>query len=298
MTSSLIDFVVKILKSFLGISNMTLYLRRKRQDIEKIFYHKKFTSDDIVKCLESMGVERGKPLIVHSAMHNFYNYDGTADELIDKLIEFVGPNGTLCMPAFPPDKYNSDLLFDTTNTPSAAGYLTELFRKRAGVKRSLNHLHSVCALGKDAELITEDHINSEICFDKHSPFYIIGQLGGYIVNLGMPRWYVGTGEHVCEALLYGKLAYYTDKFCKSVVYSYCDEYGIRKQHAIKTHPKRHYVRRTDTKLFDKYFDSSKYNRVKLSNIWITAFNMKYLYERLSELAMDGHVIYSSPKFYR
>lgn len=292
------DYLVPLVKKLFGISDMTLFLRRKKQDFEKLFFHKKYTAEDIVRCLEEMGVERGKPIIVHSSMHNFYNYNGSADELIDKLIEYVGDNGTLCMPAFPSDKYNINNIFDVKQTPSAAGYLSEVFRKRAGVKRSLNKLHSVCALGKDADIITGDHHNSEICFDKHSPFYLIGQMGGYIVNLGMPRWYVGTGEHVCEALLYNKLSFFKDKFSNTYEFTYRDEKGIEIKHTMKTRSKVPYIRRTDTKLFDMYFDSSKFKRKRLSNIWITVFDMKYLYERLSELALEGIVIYSSPKFYK
>ena len=43
------------------------------------------------------------------------------------------------------------------------------------------------------------------------------------------------------------------------------------------------------------FDKSKYHRTKLSNIWINVFEMKYLYNRLYELAIQGKTIYKSPK---
>ena len=64
-----------------------------------------------------------------------------------------------------------------------------------------------------------------------------------------------------------------------------------------TKTKNPYVRNKNTYLFDKYFDKSKYRRIHLSNLWITAYDMKYLYNRLSELALKGIVIYKYPIFY-
>lgn len=289
---------IKTIKSIIGTDDLTLYIRRKRQDFEKLFYHKKYTADDIIRVLMELGVPSGCPVIIHSAMHNFYNYEGTADELIDKLIEYLGPNGTLCMPSFPFDKRNENNVFDVLHSKSSAGYLTETFRKRPGVLRSLNQLESVCAIGKDAAIITGDHLNSFISFDEHSPFYKIGELGGYSVNLGMPKWFIGTGEHVCEALLYGKLQFFKDKFSTPITFTYIDSTGRELKHTMMTRMKQPYVRTKNTKLVDKYFDKSKYGMARLSNMWVSIYDMKYLYTTLYDLAFDGITIFKSPKFYR
>ena len=287
--------LVKLFKKWFGIGNLTLSIRRKKQSLEKIIYRKKYTADDIIDILRKQGVKPGRPLVIHSAFGNFYNYQGTADELLDKLIEFLGPDGTLCLPAFPKDKYNPNNIFDVRNTPSAAGYLTKLFMNRPGVKRSLNQLHSVCALGKDADKIVGEHHLSRICFDEHSPYYIIGQLGGYSVNLGLPDWFIGTGEHVCEALMFDKIDYFKDKFAEPVTYTYINQYGEIVKHTMLAKSKQKYIRLRSTKIIDKYFEKSKYGRTKLSNMWISSFDMCYLYERLSELAEQGVFIYSYPK---
>lgn len=162
--------VVTFIKKILSITNFTLFVRKKQQTIAKIFYHKKYTAEDIISVLKDCGIKPGQPIIVHSAMSNLFNFEGNADELIDKLLEYIGgPEGTLCMPAYPYNKNDNTQIFDVRCAKTAAGLLAETFRKRSGVKRSLNQLHSVCALGKDAELITKDHINSKVCFDEHSP---------------------------------------------------------------------------------------------------------------------------------
>lgn len=284
-----------IVRKITGIPNLTLYIRKKKKKIDKLFYRKKYSTDDIIRILKESGVQSGHPVVVHSAMGQLYNFTDTADELIDGLLNYLGPDGTLCMPAFPKDKYNTSKIFDVKETPSAAGYLTEVFRRRKGVLRSMNQLHSVCAIGKDAEQIVKDHHNSRICFDEHSPYYIIGQLNGYVVDIGLPEYYIGTGAHVCEALLFDKLEYFRRKFTKSLEFTYKDKDGEIVKHVMLTKSAKPYIRSHSTKLIDTYFDKDKYHRVKLSNIWINTFDMKYLYTRLYELALEGKTIYKSPK---
>ena len=292
------SYVTSFIKQLFKINNLTLFVRKKRQNIEKMFYKKRYTSADIVEALKIMGVKPGRPVIVHSAMHNLYNYQGTAEDLIDAIIDYLGPDGTLCMPSFMNNKQNEHNVFDVRTSKSSAGYLTEVFRKYPGVKRSLNQLQSVCALGKDADKIIGEHHLSKISFDEHSPFYIIGQLGGYIVNLGLPKWFIGTGAHVCEALLYNELQFFKDKFSTPIEFTSIDYEGIEHKQIMYTRSKHKYVRRKTTDLFDRYFDKSKYARKKMSNIWVTIYDMKYLYETLYSLANQGITIFKEPKFYR
>lgn len=290
-------YFVEHIKNLLGVTNFTVYSRRRWHSFEKLIFRKKYTADDIIDCLKKAGVPSGRPLVVHSAMGAFYNYKGTANELIDKLLEFIGTEGTLCMPAYPNDKFNTGIVFDVRSSKSAAGYLSEIFRKYPNVRRSLNQLHSVCALGRDAEYITSEHHLSDICFDEHSPYQKIEKLGGFTVNLGMPKWYVGTAEHICEAKLYGKVPYFTEKFRIEKEYTYLDYDGNVFKHKMHSSSDLQYLRQKSPRIIDKYFDKSKYTRIKLSNIWITVFDIQYLSEKLSDLAQKGITIYKTPKFF-
>lgn len=289
----ILNFIVSSLKHIFGIHDMTLFLRKKKQKIEKLFYKKKYNAEDIIEILKQNGITSGRPLFIHSAMGNMYNYVGTADELIDKLIEFVGPNGTLCMPAYPVDKFNTQKIFDVRKDKTAAGYLAETFRKRPGVVRSLNKLHSVCAYGKDADYLIKDHYLSDTCFDEKSPYYKAGLLDGYTVSLGLPQWYIGTVEHVCESLLYKKVDFFTKKFDRKLTFEYVDCNGLHSYHTMNSlsSNQNNYERVHNTKLVDKYFSPSKYFRKKLSNIWITGYNMKYTCETLTELGEKGITLY-------
>lgn len=289
--------LASFIKRVFGISNLTLFARRRCHDIQKLIYHQSYTADDIIECIRQAGVPSGRPIIVHSAMSNFFNYKGTAEELIDKLLDFVGPEGTLCMPAYPFDKFNTNIVFDVRFSKSGAGYLTEVFRQYPNVQRSMNQLHSVCALGHDADFIVREHHLSDICFDEHSPYQKIAKLGGFTVNLGMPKWYVGTAEHICEAQLYGRLPFFTEKFRIVKEYTYLDYNGNVFKHKMHAGTDLQYIRKRSAHIIDDNFSSNKYKRIRLSNIWVTVFDVAYLSERLTELAMNGKTIYSNPKFF-
>ena len=298
MNYKLHKVIVATTKKFFGIRNLKLFVRKRRQQVERLFYHKKYTARELVDELVKMGMKPGSVVIVHCAMNNFYNYQGTVDELIDELLCALGPDGTLCMPAFPCDKYNTNKVFDVRTEPTAAGLLAETFRKRSGVKRSLNQLHSVCALGPYAEYIVGEHHLSRICFDEHSPFYKIYEQGGLSISLGLPDYFIGTCAHISESLLHDELGYFRDKFKTPVTFHYIDSNGNSLNHTMLTHAKTPYIRQNSSRFLDANFQQPQYVRERFSNIWINIFDVRCLVDTLTFLAREGKTIYSYPKFYR
>ncbi len=139
------------------------------------------TKDDIVFSLECMGVQKGDILLLHSALTSIGKTENGADTVIDAFLEAIGEEGTLVMSTltgwFAP--------FDAKTSPSAVGYLSECFRKREGVLRSLHPVHSVCAYGKHAEYITKDHDKCETGCGEGTPYLKIAELGGKAVLLGV-----------------------------------------------------------------------------------------------------------------
>ena len=287
---------VKPLKQLFGLEYLSDNVRKKKTKIERFFYRHKYTAKELVEELKRLGLKPGAVVIVHSAFSSFYNYKGTPDELIDELLRAIGPNGTLCMPAYPYDKFNPDKIFDVRTDKSAAGLLTEVFRNRPGVKRSLNKLHSVCALGAKADYIVSEHHLSKTSFDEHSPFYKIYELGGISIALGLHSYFLGTCVHVPESLLREKFAFFRNKFAQSATFKYIDQDGNSFAHTTYTRANGHYVRYRNTKLMDRYFDSSKYQRVRFSNLRITIWDVRHVVDTVTNLAHEGKTIYSHPKF--
>lgn len=290
-------YIILGIKKLCGIENLSLWTRKRKQDVERLFFHKKFTAKDILDVMISQGLKPGDTIVIHCAMNNFYNYKGNAQELIDIIIDYLGEEGTLCMPAYPFDKDNPTIPFDVNNDKTAAGFLAETFRHYKGVRRSLNKLHSVCALGKNADYLTCEHQYSKTCFDEKSPYYKLTLLNGKSFSLGLPKYYIGTICHVAESQLFNTLQYYTHKFTVETTFKYITETGKEEYHSIFTKSKQPYIRSQNTKLIDKYFDKTKYSRIRLSNIWINMFDARYCTTMLKRLALNGLTIYKSPKFY-
>ncbi len=288
--------LVKPVKKLFGLENLTDKFRKKLTKVERLFYRRTYTAKELVAELKHFGLKPGAVVIVHSAMSSFYNYRGTPDELIDELLEAIGPEGTLCMPAYPDDKFNADKVFDVRTEKSAAGLLSEVFRQRPGVKRSLNKLHSVCALGPKAEYIVGEHHLSTTSFDEHSPFYKIYELGGTTIALGLHSYFMGTCIHVPESLLREKIEFFRNKFDFPETYKYIDKNGRSIVHTTLTKANRHYVRYRNTKFMDRYFDPSKYHRLRYSNLRITIWDVQHVVDTLTRLAYEGKTLYSHPKF--
>ena len=139
------------------------------------------TKQDILFSLALMGIQSGDLLLVHSSLSSIGQVEGGANTVIDALLEAIGPKGTLVMSTLT----GWDSSFDAQTTPSAVGILSETFRLRPGVLRSLHPVHSVAALGQFAEYITEGHELCETGCGEGTPYWKIAELGGKILLLGV-----------------------------------------------------------------------------------------------------------------
>ena len=104
MKYSLYTTTGRLVKRLFGIKDISLMKKNIKKRIGKLVYHQKYTADDIVALMQEMGMKEGSTVCIHSSMKEFYNYKGTARELIEKILKALGPEGTLMMPAFPPVK--------------------------------------------------------------------------------------------------------------------------------------------------------------------------------------------------
>src|SRR5690554_3160679 len=215
--------VRKLIKKYFGINGISLFVKKQKKKFMQKIYTKKYTADDLVSEMCKMGMEKGSVVFIHSSMTEFYNYKGTANELIDKIIEVIGEEGTLMMPAYPKvtKKFDDEVDFDVLNSVSGAGYLSEVFRKYPGVKRSINIQHSVCAYGKLADYFTSEHHFSVTTWDEKSPYYKMSQLNTLVFAFGLP-YFLGTMIHCTESILRTKYKYFQLFFTKETRYKYRD----------------------------------------------------------------------------
>lgn len=111
---------------------------------------KRTTAADWKASLAEAGARPGDTLMLHSHLPAFGFLPEGPNALIDATLEFLGPEGTLVMPAFTLS-FGRTRRFDQDATPSETGALTELFRRRPGTRRSMHPFHSICAAGRRAD---------------------------------------------------------------------------------------------------------------------------------------------------
>lgn len=132
------------------------------------------------------GISSGDVLLVHSSLRSVGPIDGGADALIDGLLETVGSDGILAMPAFNYTRPLPTPYFDMHATPSRAGALTECYRKRPESVRSFHPTHSVVAQGKRAAEFLSGHEKC-LAFGVGSPIDRLAHAGGWVLLLGVTQ---------------------------------------------------------------------------------------------------------------
>jgi aminoglycoside 3-N-acetyltransferase len=101
--------------------------------------------------------------------------------LIDLLIDFVGNDGTLVVPAFS-YSFTRKEDFDVDNTQSCIGAFSEVFRLHPLTQRSKNPNFSFSSIGKNSEQYSNARIDD--CFGASTAFDLMFKQNAKIVCLG------------------------------------------------------------------------------------------------------------------
>ncbi|MBC7234935.1 MAG: AAC(3) family N-acetyltransferase [Chloroflexi bacterium] len=132
-----------------------------------------------------VGLRRGGIVLVHSSLSSLGHVPGGPETVILGLLEALGPDGTLLMPALSYELVGPEQpVFDVLRTPSNVGAIPEHFRTRSGTLRSIHPTHSVCGVGRLAGGILAEHHLDDTPVGPHSPFRRVRDLGGQILFLG------------------------------------------------------------------------------------------------------------------
>jgi aminoglycoside 3-N-acetyltransferase len=129
--------------------------------------------------------------MLHSAFDASSGFRGSPKELIDVFLGVLGTNGNLLMASL---SYRTSTLeylqegkvFDVRKTASKMGLISETFRRRQGVRRSLHPTHPVLAYGPKAEWIVADHEKCACACGPGSPFEKLSLLDGKVIFYNVP----------------------------------------------------------------------------------------------------------------
>lgn len=150
-----------------------------------------------------LGLRAGMIVMVHSSLGKTGWTVGGPVSVIRALLEVLGADGTLVMPAESPcvadpidwndrrvkDEWHDTIrehlpVFDPLTTPTSMGAIPEAFRTYPGTKRSNHPLVSVCANGRYAGKITEEH-SLAFCEGRGTPFEKLYDLDAHTLLLGV-----------------------------------------------------------------------------------------------------------------
>ncbi len=160
--------------------------------------------EDIMNALLEAGVEKGQTIMVHTSLSSIGYVCGGAQTVIETLLDAVGEEGTIMMPTQswknldPQDGVHWEVskkdwqkirdywpAYDKKITPTnTMGAVAEMFRSWDGSVRSDHPARSVCANGKFAEYLTQNHDISNI-FGEGSPIGKLYELNGYVLLIGV-----------------------------------------------------------------------------------------------------------------
>lgn len=176
---------------------------------------------DVIKYIDSLDINNGDTLIVHSSMDGLKSTGLTPKQIIDYLLERVGDKGTLVVPAFPVvnvRKNNNKVpLYNPKRTICWTGALPNTFLTYSGAKRSSFPYNSLAAIGKNTDYILSNNLSSDTPHGINSAWYHCIEKHAKILYLGVRVAECNTMLHIVEDVLDEKWPiknWYTEDYYK------------------------------------------------------------------------------------
>lgn len=162
------------------------------------------TVSSLARDLESLGIQKGATLLVHSSLSAIGWVAGREHAVVLALQRALGDEGTLIMPSYSsslsdPASWSSPPVphswfepirqempaFDPDMTPTREmGAIVNCFRSQRDALRSNHPSESFCARGPLASQILKDH-SLEMCFGERSPLARLYDLDASVLLVGV-----------------------------------------------------------------------------------------------------------------
>lgn len=180
--------------------------------------------------LKKLGIKEDDTILMHSSLSSLGYVEGGADTVIDTLLSVLS-EGTLLVPTLSYEMVTDENpIFSIKDTPSCVGKISETFRKREKVIRSMHPTHSVCGCGRYAAEILSKHADTSTPVGANSPFALLPKYDGKILMLGCGLK-PNTSMHGVEELI--RPDYLLRE--KTVFYTLIDETGYKYQKEYERH---------------------------------------------------------------
>jgi len=299
--------MIKQIKSWLRPIKETLLSKLRRRKLKQTLLH--INANKITAGLTELGVKPNDVIMVYSSLKSLGYVEGGPNQVVRALLDTVNHKGTLVLPTFfmPGGSIKSaceekdTYIFDPKKHPSGLGRIPNAFLAQPGIKRSIHPTHSVAALGKHADYITQAHLLSPTIFGIDSPWGRMLNVDAKIVGLGVSlapvTWY-----HMLEDELKDQFPLQVHLKQSHKLRCLTQDEGIVEVPVIPfdpqynsrriDHPSRDDLRAYFWNLFSEkpWFN---YHSIGLAVVWLADANAFYQY--LKQLAQEGLTIYSTKK---
>lgn len=138
---------------------------------------------DLLTGFQQIPLTPSRVIMVHSSYKSLGKVDGGAEAVINALVEWVGPEGTVLFPNFNFQSWTENHYFDVVETPSKMGIVGELARLRPGSIRSPHPIYSFAVIGSQEGAFKR--CNDEEAYGPNSAFALFHRLNGMIVSIGL-----------------------------------------------------------------------------------------------------------------
>lgn len=186
---------------------------RKNQTRHKVADATLGDVQDILDALKDHGLRPGDILILHSSFRQIRKFEADPKEVINAIMEYLGPQGTLVIPSIPvyenavkgTDRITKDIsddlfTYDVENTPTWTGVLAQTLVDHPDSVRSSFPLNSLVAVGFDKDNMFKSELKTELETPNgpQSAWAYCGKKNALIVAFGTDLTHSLTMIHTAE----------------------------------------------------------------------------------------------------
>lgn len=279
---------ISLLRRLTGKKDVRSYFRIKQLALERRFFRKVISRSQLREAFRKLGVTPGRTVWVQSSWNEFYNFPEKPSAVIDLLLEMIGPEGTLAMPAFPLNM-DTDRILLIDREPVSTGLICEIFRRYPGVVRSIHLSSSVIALGPQAEYLVKDHHLTETPWDPKSPYQRLMEVDALCIGMGVGRFLAYlTPLHAVESILRYEDQLFADIFQGTITYRWRSKDGREGEHTFLVRQGTF-----DAGRFGRHYPKEQYVEFRLSNLWMWSISARDAINTGVALGRRGISMYKS-----
>jgi aminoglycoside N3'-acetyltransferase len=284
---------ISVLRRLTGKNDVRTYFRIRRLALDRRLFRRAVSKEQLRSAFLKLGVQQGRTVWVQSSWNEFYNFHEKPSAVIDLLLDMIGPEGTLVMPAIPL-RIDPDRILQIDREAVSTGLICETFRRYPGVLRSIHLSQSVVALGPNAEFLVKDHQRTESPWDPDSPFQRLMEVDAVCIGVGVGRFLASlTPLHAVESILRHENQYFADLFDGSISYRWRASDGREGTHSFLTRRGAF-----DAARLGRRYPKDQYVEFRLSNLWLWSISARDAINTGVALGRQGISMYQTAWYQR